>query len=96
MRAACAAHASVSFEWLAPPTTSPGRKPVIAVPGHTPRSPSMIDGPVLVTVVPAKTAKESAKPRSSGASAAAVPPGKRSATVKVNAPTIAAASFKTD
>lgn len=42
--------------------TSPGGKPVTAVPGLTPRFPEMIDGPVLVTVVPANTAKDVAVP----------------------------------
>jgi len=35
---------------------------VTAVPGLTPRSPETIEGPVLVTVVPANTAKDVAVP----------------------------------
>jgi hypothetical protein len=42
--------------------TVPGGKPVTALPGLTPRSPEMIDGPVLVTVEPASTAKDDAVP----------------------------------
>jgi len=42
--------------------TKPGGKPVTAVPGLTPRSPEITDGPVLVTVVPANTAKDVAVP----------------------------------
>ena len=38
-----------------------------AVPGLTPRSPEIIDGPVLVTVVPANTANEVAVPNPTGA-----------------------------
>jgi len=41
--------------WTAPPTTSPGGKPVIARPGLTPRSPPMVLGPVFVTVEPLTT-----------------------------------------
>ena len=47
------------------PDTIPGGKPVTAVPGHTPKSPAMVVGPVLVTVEPAKTAKLDAVPRRS-------------------------------
>jgi hypothetical protein len=52
------------------PFTVPGGNPVIAVPGLTPKSPLMTLGPVLVTVVPARTAKLLAVPRSTGACAA--------------------------
>ena len=41
----------------------PGGKPVTAEPELTPKSPEMVEGPVLVTVVPAKTAKGVAVPR---------------------------------
>jgi hypothetical protein len=44
-------------------TTVPGGKPVIAVPGLTPRSPEITEGPVFVTVWPANTANEVAVPR---------------------------------
>jgi hypothetical protein len=37
--------------------TLPGGNPVIEVPGSTPRFPSMVVGPVLVTVEPPRTAK---------------------------------------
>ena len=41
----------------------PGGKPVIAEPGLTPTLPEMVEDPVLVTVVPASTAKGAALPR---------------------------------
>ena len=44
------------------PLTSPGGNPVIAVPGLTPRSPLITDGPVFVTVWPPRTPKLSAVP----------------------------------
>jgi hypothetical protein len=47
-------------------TTCPGGKPVTALPGLTPRSPEMTEGPVLVTVVPANTAKLLAVPNPTG------------------------------
>ena len=40
---------------MAPPTTTPGPKPVTADPGLTPRLPVTVVRPVLVTVVPART-----------------------------------------
>ncbi|WP_016884815.1 hypothetical protein [Rhodococcus opacus] len=49
-----------------PLITVPGGKPVTALPGLTPRSPEMIDGPVLVTVWPANIAKELAVPSPTG------------------------------
>jgi hypothetical protein len=49
--------------------TSPGGKPVIAVPGQTPKFPLTSDAPVLVTVEPPRTAKLPATP-SPGAMAA--------------------------
>ncbi len=48
---------------MVPLVTTPGGKPVTAVPGLTPRSPEMTDGPVLVTVEPASTAKDVAVPK---------------------------------
>jgi len=48
---------------MVPPTTDPGGKPMTAEPGETPRSPLTMLGPVLVTVVPPRTAKLSAVPR---------------------------------
>ncbi len=46
------------------------KNPVIAVPGLTPRLPETTDGPVLVMVVLASTAKSSAVPRSCGTACA--------------------------
>src|SRR5580700_4020277 len=55
--------AAASPACVAPPTTRPGGKPVIARPGATPRSPMMVVGPVLVTVEPPRTRKLAATPR---------------------------------
>ncbi len=57
--------------WIVPGAfTTPGGKPVTAVPGLTPRlPPSITVEPVLVTVEPARTAKPAAVP-SEGAVAA--------------------------
>jgi hypothetical protein len=59
---------------MIPSEIVPGGKPVTANPGHTPTSPPalplMTVVPVLVTVVPAKTAKVAVVPRLTGASAA--------------------------
>ena len=65
----CAPDATPSV-WCTVPLTMPGGKPVIAVPGLTPRSPLSRLGPVLVTVLPASTAKLPAVPRPTGATAA--------------------------
>jgi hypothetical protein len=46
------------------PFTTPGPNPVTAVPAHTPRSPLIRVRPVLVTVLPARTANCAADPRS--------------------------------
>ena len=51
---------------MVPLTTVPGGNPVTAVPGLTPRFPLIVLGPVLVTVVPARTAKLPAVPRPTG------------------------------
>jgi hypothetical protein len=67
---ACSATASASC-WA--PSTVPGGNPVTAVPGLTPRSPVTTLGPVLVTVVPARTAKALAVPRPTGDCAALAP-----------------------
>ena len=53
------------------PITVPGGNPVTAEPGLTPTSPVMVVFPVLVTVVPAKTAKFAAFPRSTNVGPAA-------------------------
>jgi hypothetical protein len=46
----------MSAEWIAPPTTVPGGKPVTELPGETPRLPVTTVGvAVLVTVDPART-----------------------------------------
>ncbi len=48
---------------MVPPVTVPGGKPVIAVPGLTPKLPISVVGPVFVTVEPASTAKLAAVPK---------------------------------
>src|SRR5665648_417355 len=70
VRANWASAESVTVRWL-PWVTVPGGKPVTEVPGLTPRSPEMIELPVLVTVVPASTAKDVAFPNSTDGWAAA-------------------------
>jgi hypothetical protein len=45
------------------PLTVPGGNPVTEVPGLNPRSPVIVVGPVLVTVLPARTPKPVAVPR---------------------------------
>src|SRR5215210_7667959 len=65
-----APEATASVAWMIPPDTTPGGKPVTALPGLTPRSPLTLDAPVLVTVAPARTAKLAAVPRPTGACAA--------------------------
>src|ERR1700693_3438638 len=47
---------------MAPLSTTPGGNPVTELPGLSPRFPSMIVAPVLVTVEPPKMAKLSAAP----------------------------------
>lgn len=54
---ACACIATASLACTVPFVTLPGGKPVIAVPGDTPRFPESIVGPVFVTVEPARAAK---------------------------------------
>jgi hypothetical protein len=48
--------ATPSVTWVAPDDCTPGGKPINAVPGESPMSPEMTDGPVLVMVLPANTA----------------------------------------
>jgi hypothetical protein len=55
---------------MEPPVTTPGGNPVTEVPGLTPTSPWIALASVLVTVVPARTAKVPAVPRPTGATAA--------------------------
>jgi hypothetical protein len=62
--------ATRSARWIVPPVTMPGGNPVTAVPGLTPRFPLIRLTPVLVTVVPPRTAKLPAVPRPTGAVAA--------------------------
>lgn len=62
--------AVASAAWMVPLTT-PGGKPVTAEPGLTPRSPVTTVAPVLVTVVPARTAKLAAVPSGTGGGDAA-------------------------
>src|SRR5450759_4196886 len=47
---------------MVPPVTTPGGKPVTALPDETPRFPLMPVAPVLVTVEQARTAKLEAVP----------------------------------
>lgn len=54
-----------------------------ALPGLTPRSPEMIEGPVLVTVWPANIAKEVAVPSPTGGWAADATPPKMITAVAV-------------
>jgi hypothetical protein len=54
--------AVASPAWIDPPVEVPGGKPVIALPGLTPKSPVMAVGPVLVTVEAPRTAKLCAGP----------------------------------
>lgn len=70
VRSLCACAATASAWWMTPPVTLPGGNPVTAVPELTPRSPLTALAPILVTVVPANTAKLSALPRPTGACAA--------------------------
>ena len=58
LRAACAWAAAVSPAWIEPPVSTPGGKPVIALPGLTPTLPFTLVTPVLVTVEPPSTPKE--------------------------------------
>jgi hypothetical protein len=69
VRSDCAPAATPSV-WCTVPLTMPGGNPVIALPGLTPRSPLSRLVPVLVTVLPARTAKLLAVPRFTGATAA--------------------------
>jgi hypothetical protein len=69
VRSDSACNATASAPCMAP-FTMPGGNPVTALPGLTPRSPLMTLGPVLVTVVPARTPKLPAVPRPTGAVAA--------------------------
>jgi hypothetical protein len=81
LRPAASLYAVVRSDWapaatpsalcIVPLDTVPGGNPVTAVPGLTPRFPLMLLGPVLVTVVPARTAKLPAVPSPTGATAAA-------------------------
>ena len=64
------APAATPSVWCTVPFTTPGGNPVIALPGLTPRSPLRMLGLVLVTVLPARTAKLLAVPRPTGATAA--------------------------
>jgi hypothetical protein len=71
-------------------TTIPGGKPTIADPGLTPTSPEITEGPVFVTVDPARTAKDSAVPNPTGACADWADAGETPATPDM--PTIRAAT----
>src|SRR3972149_6905138 len=54
--------ATASAACVAPAVKLPGGKPVIALPGLTPRLPKIVVGLVLVTVWPPRTAKLAAEP----------------------------------
>ena len=69
-----ACRATPSAMCFVPLITFPGGKPVTALPGSTPRSPAMTEGPVLVTVWPANTANDAALPSPTGAWAADATP----------------------
>jgi len=60
---------------------------VIAVPGLTPRSPEMMESPVLVTVDPARTANDPAIPNPTGGCAAAADGAATSTNVMTRAAT---------
>ena len=65
---------------MVPFVTIPGGNPTTAVPGLTPRLPLTVVTPVLVTVVPARTANDAAVPRFTGAGPApAMPPPAKTA-----------------
>src|SRR5579859_4064660 len=70
---------------MVPLTTIPGGNPVTAVPGLTPRSPVITLGPVLVTVLPARTANDDAVPRLTGAGWLARPATEAPAVVRAKA-----------
>src|ERR1700709_410714 len=63
VRSFCACMATASLLWIAPPTMTPGGKPVTALPGLTPTLPLTVVAPVLVTVDPPSTPKFCAVPR---------------------------------
>src|SRR6202453_4683896 len=54
------------------PWITPGGKPVIALPGEIPTSPTILVGPVFVTVEPARIAKRAALRRSTNAVAGTI------------------------
>ena len=66
VKSSCAVAATGSPRCFAP-VTIPGPNPDSAVPGLIPRSPETTEGPVLVTVELARTAKLPADPRATGA-----------------------------
>src|SRR5690242_11123715 len=78
--AAAFVYAAVRLVWAVVATESPlccgpdvpGGKPVTALPGATPSRPVIQLGPVLVTVVPASTAKFPAEPSPGSVAANAV------------------------
>jgi hypothetical protein len=79
VRSDCACAATASAAWIGP-FTVPGGNPVTAEPGLTPRSPFTTEGPVLVTVEPASTAKLLAVPRPTGDGPAFAVRGLRTST----------------
>jgi hypothetical protein len=79
VRSVCAWSATASAAWMVPPTV-PGGKPVIAVPGLTPRSPPSVVAPVFVTVCPPRTEKLLAVPMGTAVAAALALPGSKART----------------
>src|SRR6202521_3417898 len=82
VKEACACCAGISPAYIAPFTVAGGVPGTKAVPGQTPRSPLIRLGPVLVTVLPAKTAKVPADPSSMGACAGGACAAARFAPIK--------------
>jgi len=67
VRSSFACAASVSVKCIEPPVTTPGPKPVTALPGLTPNCPVTIVAPILVTVDPASTPNVDAVPSATDA-----------------------------
>ena len=84
------AAATPSVMWIVPAMTIPGGKPVTADPGSRPTLPLMTLGPVLVTVLPARTAKVPSVPSPTVACA----PKATGATTSIAAASRAAAAAR--
>jgi len=97
VRSAWACFAVASAAWMVPLVTTPGGKPVTAVPGLTPKSPEITEAPVLVTVLPASTANGAAVPSPTvevPANAAGVPATSPTSTMAMVAPTASSAAHQ--